>query len=333
MNRQTLEIVSAWGFNSDAMSDTAYGVYDGYNFLYAFDGQMNRFTFSTSVCQGQGVLPNLQTLRSVAKLTKSITTVTAQGFKVNFVLKGGNKQKTIDAGREALMIITRFLRENGFSPCCQSCGSIGAADAYVVGGAASLLCMGCFSKTSQLADMKQQSEKQKRENVLGGVIGALLGSLLGAAVIVILSQLGYVAVLSGLVIAFCTLKGYEMLAGKLSTKGIIISIVIMAIMIYVGNRIDWAISVASYFEVDFFTAFRAIPTLLAEGYIEGGSYYGNLVLVYLFAAGGAIPTIIGMLRQKKVANVTYKMGESIPVMSCSAASVSASNEGMGQGIE
>lgn len=57
------------------------------------------------------------------------------------------------------------------------------------------------------------------------------------------------------------------------------------------------------------------------------------MLVYLFAAGGAIPTIIGMLRQKKVANVTYKMGESIPVMSGSAASVSASNEGMGQGIE
>ena len=58
-----------------------------------------------------------------------------------------------------------------------------------------------------------------------GIVGALIGSLIGAVVIVIVGQLGYVAAVSGLVMAICTLKGYEMLGKKLGTPGIIISCV------------------------------------------------------------------------------------------------------------
>lgn len=43
-------------------------------------------------------------------------------------------------------------------------------------------------------------------------MGALLGSLVGVVSIIIFSQLGYVAALSGVIMAVCTLKGYEMLA-------------------------------------------------------------------------------------------------------------------------
>ena len=41
----------------------------------------------------------------------------------------------------------------------------------------------------------------KPENVLAGVVGALLGCLLGVGCIVLLGQLGYVAALSGIVLA------------------------------------------------------------------------------------------------------------------------------------
>lgn len=39
----------------------------------------------------------------------------------------------------------------------------------------------------------------KKENLVGGVVGALIGSLLGVASIVLLSQLGYVAAISGVI--------------------------------------------------------------------------------------------------------------------------------------
>ena len=57
-------------------------------------------------------------------------------------------------------------------------------------------------------------------------------------------QLGYVAAISGAIMAVCALKGYELLGGKLTKKGVIISVVIMIVMTYVGDRVDWAITVS-----------------------------------------------------------------------------------------
>lgn len=62
-----------------------------------------------------------------------------------------------------------------------------------------------------LQEQNQQAELGKKENVVAGVVGALLGSLLGVACIVLLGQLGYVAAVSGIVMAICTMKGYELL--------------------------------------------------------------------------------------------------------------------------
>ena len=59
--------------------------------------------------------------------------------------------------------------------------------------------------------------------------------------VLILSQLGYVAALSGVIMAVCVLKGYEMLGGKLTKKAVVISAVIMILMTYFADRVDWAI--------------------------------------------------------------------------------------------
>lgn len=61
---------------------------------------------------------------------------------------------------------------------------------------------------------------KKRENIVAGAVGAFLGAMLGGACIVMLGQLGYVAALSGMVMAVCALKGYELLGGRLSVKGV-----------------------------------------------------------------------------------------------------------------
>ena len=66
--------------------------------------------------------------------------------------------------------------------------------------------------------MNAQQTAQKKENIVGGIVGALLGSLLGMLSVLILSQLGYVAALSGVIMAVCVLEGYEMLGGKLTKR-------------------------------------------------------------------------------------------------------------------
>jgi len=117
--------------------------------------------------------------------------------------------------------------------------------------------------------------------------------------IIFFSQLGRVAVISGIVMAVCTMKGYEMLGGKLTKKGIVISFLMMLIMTYIGDRLDWAIIIAREWEVDFFTGFQYVPSLIQEGIIEGSNYWGNLALLYIFTIGGAIPTSISIVKEHK----------------------------------
>ena len=65
--------------------------------------------------------------------------------------------------------------------------------------------------------------KEKPENVVTGIVGALLGAAIGAAAIILLDMAGYMAAISGVILAVCAYKGYELLGGKLSKTGIIIS--------------------------------------------------------------------------------------------------------------
>ena len=143
-----------------------------------------------------------------------------------------------------------------------------------------------------------------------------------AVVIVIVGQLGYVAAVSGLVMAICTLKGYEMLGKKLGTPGIIISCVLMLLMIFLAYQADWSITAAQFYETDFFTAFRAMMDLIKEGYVDSGDYFGGLAQVYLFAVIGAVPTIIAMAKGAKHMVTTAKMRSAYaPVSAPAAASV------------
>lgn len=107
--------------------------------------------------------------------------------------------------------------------------------------------------------------------------------------------------------AVCTLKGYELLGGKITKKGVIASVIVMLVMVYVGDRLDWAIVVSRELGMDFFTSFRAVPILMEEGMIDSGSYTGNLAMIYLFTAIGAVPTILGHLKKKAQANTVYVM--------------------------
>lgn len=160
---------------------------------------------------------------------------------------------------------------------------------------------------------------QKQEQVLPGIVGALIGSLIGAVVIVIVGQLGYVAAVSGLVMAICTLKGYEMLGKKLGTPGIIISCVLMLLMIFLAYQADWSITAAQFYETDFFTAFRAMMDLIKEGYVDSDNYFGGLAQVYLFAVIGAVPTIIAMAKGAKHMVTTAKMRSAYAPVSTPAA--------------
>lgn len=140
----------------------------------------------------------------------------------------------------------------------------------------------------------------KRENMITGIVGALIGAAIGAAVIVLLGQLGYVASISGLILAVCTLKGYELLGHQLSIKGAIICLVLILITPYFADRLDWALWLSREFSAEGVTlgeAYAAIPGLIAEGLISKADYIKSLVMIYIFAALGAFGTVRDLFRK------------------------------------
>lgn len=141
---------------------------------------------------------------------------------------------------------------------------------------------------------------QKPEKVAGGIVGAVIGALIGAASIILLSQMGYVASISGFVLAFCTLKGYELLGGQLSKKGVVVCIILTVITPYIADRASWAIAFAQAFSgegISFLDWFLSIDGLIADGWIDSGEYIKNLLMLYGFAALGAFSLLRNAIKK------------------------------------
>lgn len=290
----------------DAQSGILFGNQGGMNMLLTRGtSNQNYVSLVFSLTRG-GQEPDGAELKTFAKGNKLVVNCVVRRNRVEFVLKAAfGSVKKIDRLEQAAQEIVAFLRSRGYQSCCQGCGQAVEAEACVMAGAPSLLCDSCYRQLG--AGQEQQEAAQKPENAVAGTVGALLGSILGVGCIVLLGQLGYVAALSGIVMAVCALKGYELLGGKLSTKGIVIGCVLMLVMTYVGYRLDWAITVAQYFEASLLDAYQAIPYLIDEEAIEGGAYTGALIELYLFMLIGAVPTILGAVKGRKLAKVTYRM--------------------------
>ena len=140
----------------------------------------------------------------------------------------------------------------------------------------------------------------KTENVAGGAVGAMIGALIGGASIILVSRLGFVAAVCGLVLAVCTMKGYEIMGGTIGKMGILICVALMLVTPYIADRLDWAILLMeAYGEgISLGEAYSYIPDLIAEEIIESADYWMNLGKLYLFTLLGGVSTVATALKKK-----------------------------------
>lgn len=183
---------------------------------------------------------------------------------------------------EAIEDVTSYLSENGFTPCCEVTGQTNDVSLYLIGQQLVFMTPETFSQKSQELDLMQQESYTNKENIVLGTLGAFIGSLIGVAAIVIIGQMGYISLLSGIIMGICTIKGYDLLAKKISRKGAVLSIIIILIMTYFANQLDWAFTAARAYEVSVFDTLPIVNDLLAEGYIDATVYMTNLVMIYIF---------------------------------------------------
>lgn len=147
-----------------------------------------------------------------------------------------------------------------------------------------------------------------QENVLFGIVGAFLFSLVGGVMYILLSMIGFIAALSGLVGVVCAIKGYSFFAKKESKRGIIISVVIAAVVLiiawYIGFCIDLVAAYEGWYEageVDYVpTIFEAIRYGFYDLSVNLG-YLWNLFLSLALGAFGCWSYVKNMLKNRKAA--------------------------------
>lgn len=300
----------ATGLSYDTERNILHGTYRGYTFATAAAPSNARYcTVYFSIAKDWNKM-TVAEAKDIAKQSNKLVEFLkpTNGNVCSFLVKlGKDEAESAQKLTDALNYLVDTFSALGYSNVCDRCHQAPETEAGIVGNGIRLLCPNCFDELQSEITAKAHAEEEIRENIAAGVVGALGGALIGGAAVVLFGRLGFVSALSGLIAAICSLKGYALLAKKMSVRGAIIACVAMVVMIYLGDRVDWAIDVAQYFEVDFFTAFRAIPALIREEAIELRAYLGNLFMVYLFAALGAVPTVINSLKGQKTKFTIQKL--------------------------
>ncbi len=299
LNDNYRELAMATGLQYDQRFNILYGQKRGYDILvYAPD---NRYPYMLTIQTAARNATNSRLSsgekREIVKGVDKIASMNQKDYTLTFQQKNiGNQEKLKVALANSIDGIISGLREKAMNPCCSYCGKSEPTQPFKLGAQKMQICAGCQGLLHDNAHRDALIYEQKEDNVLLGTIGALIGSLLGVLCIVLLGQAGYVAVLSGIAMAWGVIKGYELLGKKLSTKGAWICIIIMVVMTYVGDRIDWAIHLGG----DLLVSLRRFSFLLKRGTIDMATYIFNLVLLYIFTAFGAFPIIKDAMVDRRV---------------------------------
>ena len=249
-------IASGLGLQFDEESGSIYGVQSGYLLLLHEADVKNQFRLSVSVSLN-GNPADSEENELVWDDFKSeslpnLSTLSINQYTVSIVVKGAmRKSKTIEKLQTLIRDFVDFLESHHFVQVCGYSGQEGPISLYQLGDSIFLINEESYQLLKSNLQIEVDSYHSQKENVLLGTIGALLGALIGGAVALFIARLGYVAVAAGLVLGICTIKGYEMFARKLSRKGILISVVLMVVTVFLVNQIDLAMEVVSQLELNF----------------------------------------------------------------------------------
>lgn len=139
----------------------------------------------------------------------------------------------------------------------------------------------------------------RRENVALGVVGALLGGLIGGVSIVLLGQLGLISALSGVILAYCSLKGYSLLSKGWSKIGLGVCIAVMLAVPYFADRISWALVIMREYSWCFGDAFLYVHDVVEQSG-STSQYWQTLAFIYAFTALGAFSILKQQFKQQRI---------------------------------
>ena len=232
---------------------------------------------------------------------KKIVSTGVSPYRFFMVIKAVVSQKKIPEQVNGVMEpILNYLANQGYTTGCGCCGTTAATlGCWQANTEILQMCDPCAAQMEQELKANQKAVRAKKSNFIGGLVGALLGALIGSVVWILINRLGYIAGIAGLVMVVCAMKGYSLLGGTLDRKGVIVSVLISVVMVYLANKTAWswvAHSELKEYGWSFFEVFRQLGSILKEVDLMG-DYIKDLAIGYLLTAVASFMYIRAALRE------------------------------------
>ena len=301
------KLATELGLNYDRESGIVAGFYNGYHIAFIMQNNLRQIVVSVS--NGTGQMPEKEILKQAHKENKKVlSNPSVQGYRATYSIPSAiSDNGKLERSAAAAAVLTEFLRANSLRDCSELSGRPDESSCYYVSGGLRFLTRDEYDTERNRAQSSFNEQNSKRGNPIAGIVGALIGSFAGLFVMVLIGQLGFVSPWTGLVMGVCVAKGYELLSGKFDTVGLVCSILIMVGMTYLGNQLDWAITIARAYEANVFDAFPVVNEVVKANELLP-VYYRNLALYYFAMLCGALPTIYGLMKNRQLLNVSYPIG-------------------------
>lgn len=293
------------GLTVDKKHECAYGVVDGYKFIVTFHPQARQYSIITSVKTQNETDTLSQYLETMDKGT-FINWMSYANEVVTVNVKN-DKHLTVWDLNKIMKDIAAFAYQNGYVQCCHHCHEEIAVDACSLNGQNDLMCSHCLSQFSINAP------EPKPINVPLGILGALIGSLIGVIAWLVIYNLGFIAGITGFIMAVCCFKGYEMLGGRIDRQGLWIALIIAVVMLAVAEMLSLGLEIMSVYNdyydmgLTIFDAMQAVPYFLGDSDILW-AVIKDLAFGYIFMAAASFSYIKNLHKIVATDGVIERMG-------------------------
>ena len=303
-------IATDLGLQFDGEARVMYGEREG--FLLVIEGAQtkNVFTISLSVKQGSegDLIEDSEILwNELKEQSKAINAISFDGYLTSIVVKGGmTKGKAVETLWTAIQDIVDFLLNLQFVQVNAETGEEGPIGLYQIGDAIFLIDDATFRAYQAEVQDTVEAYEAREENFLLGIVGAVIGVIIGGAVALLVARLGYVSVLAGAALGFCTIKGYEILGKKLTKKGVVVSAILMVLTVFLVNQLDYTLALMSELDLPFGMTWSLLNEATFQGDVPE-NFYLNLGLLAVFTLGGAWISVKSALDGQKNRTIARKI--------------------------
>ena len=176
-------------------------------------------------------------------------------------------------------LITNYLKNNGYSTGCFSCGTNFATELspHLINEDSEYIYI--CDRCAEIIKKRYEDRKEEirasvqKSNLALGIIGAIGGSLIGGVAWIIFYKYGKVAALAGVLGARFSLQGYKLLGKSVDKKGLFVSLIISMLVIFASHSLYWTWDMYNLGIVDntipfYETLFNLGSLLDANGYLR-----------------------------------------------------------------